>query len=105
MDSLKTIINEIEGAENLKELVETYKFIAASSMRRIRNFVLENRLFHRGLNGIYQEVRQSYAGAVLAGVKRKGARRKQLVPAKKKFKSVYMLISANTGLYGDIIYK
>lgn len=105
MYSLKTVTSEIEGAENLKAIVETYKFMAASSMRRIRNFVLENRLFHLGLNGIYQEVKQSYVLMAPEGTKKKRRGKKQAVPVKKKFRSVYMLISANTGLYGDIIYK
>lgn len=106
MSSLKTITNEIEGAKNLKSVVETYKLVAASSMRRIRNFVLENRLFHLGLNGIYQEVKQSYVGVVAGGMKKKGGGgKKKVLPAKKKSGSVYVLVSANTGLYGEIIYK
>ena len=102
--SIRTIIDEIENTESLKSLVETYEIIAANSMRRIRKLVLENRAFHLGLHRIHQEVKGAYEGVLLsAGRKRSQGRQPSLV--KKNRKAAYVLLSTNTGLYGEIIYK
>ena len=103
--SIKAVENEIENAASLKVLVETYKLMAANSMRRIRSSVLENRAFHLGLNDVYQEVKRSYEIIISAEARKKNKPKRTPLVAGKTAKSVYALISANTGLYGQIISK
>ncbi|KKS38574.1 MAG: hypothetical protein A3G49_06715 [Candidatus Sungbacteria bacterium RIFCSPLOWO2_12_FULL_41_11] len=102
----QTINIEIERLHSLKSLVETYETIAATSMRRTRNSVLENRSFHLGLAQIFQEVKMAYRKEVLRLMKRRDIEEtKALSLIKRNGKTVYVLLSANTGLYGDIINK
>src|SRR3989338_2563482 len=103
--SIKAVENEIENAASLKVLVETYKLMAANSMRRIRSSVLENRAFHLGLNDVYQEVKRSYEIIISAEARKKNKPKRTPLVAGKTAKSVYALISANTGLYGEVISK
>lgn len=83
---------KIESAElfDLKAVVETYKLVAATSMRRIRGSVVSNREFHEGLNRIFQEVKYSYLLKPFTVVPRNN-------------RTVLVLLSANTGLYGDVV--
>ncbi|OHA05577.1 MAG: hypothetical protein A2934_01870 [Candidatus Sungbacteria bacterium RIFCSPLOWO2_01_FULL_47_10] len=102
----KTIKEELERLDSLKALVETYKSIAASTMRRIRNSVLENRAFHLGLARIYQEVRIAYQKELVRILRRKGRKDVEAMNVlKKNGKTVFVFLSANVGLYGDIIRK
>ena len=102
----QTINIEIERLYSLKSLVETYETIAATSMRRTRNSVLENRSFHLGLAQIFQEVKMAYRKEVLRLMKHRNIdETKALSLIKHNGKTVFVLLSANTGLYGDIINK
>ena len=95
---------ESQRLRDLKLVVETYKLIAAGSMRRIRGSVVSNRDFHEGLNRIFQEVKYSYfvAGRKPA-VKSEKFAVSSLTVVPRNGKIVYMLLSANTGLYGDVV--
>lgn len=103
MKNYQTITNELERLGTIKALVDTYEVVAATSMRRIRNSVLENRAFHLGLNLIFQEVRRAHQKEL-----------RRLIPRRKSVaqswiyrngKTVFVFLSANTGLYGDIVFK
>ena len=93
------IIIEEEHLSVLKNLVETYKTIAISTARRVRTSVLENRAFHFGLDKWFQGVKRAYEAE--AGKKS----RKNSSPAfiTRNGKTIFVLLSANTGLYGDIL--
>lgn len=87
---------EIEWLTGLSTIISAYEEIAARRMQKIRDKVLHNRTFLAGLNKVYQQVKLSYL--------HKGHRKGQLV-MKKNDKTVSVLMSANTGLYGDIVEK
>lgn len=91
----KQIVEEIEYSSNLKNIVQTYQEIAASRMQRIRNSVLTSRDFLFGINTIFQQVKSSY----------KIKRRTQKTFIKTNGKTLFVFISANTGLYGGIIKR
>ena len=98
--------NEVERLKTLNTLVETYETIAASSMRRIRGSVLQNRAFHAGLSRAFGEVKRAYKKEVRELMKKKRIKGEtSLSLIKRNGKTAYVLLMANTGLYGDIINK
>lgn len=92
----KALQAEIEWLTGLSAIISAYEEIAATRMHKIRDKVLNNRTFLAGLNSVYQQVKLSYLA--------KGHHKKQLV-MKKNGKTISVLMSANTGLYGDIVQK
>ena len=104
MTNDKKIVEEIARLANIKVLVETYETIAASSMRRIRGSVLQNRIFHEGLRQLYRDVKNAHQKEVRKLLEKKAAEKKVRV-AESGRKTVYMFLSANTGLYGEIVNR
>jgi ATP synthase F1 gamma subunit len=97
---------EAEFLGTLHTILETYEEIAATRMGRIRSSVLGNRVFLLEINEIFQQVKNSYKTQI--GTFMKNRRIKdpsKLTFVKKNGKILYIFISANTGLYGDIIRK
>lgn len=95
---------EMEQYSFLKELVEAYEEIAAARMKKIRDSVLQSRIFLSGLNEVLQEVKASYKNEIVGLMKRKKIKdQSKLSLIKGNGKTVCLFISANTGLYGDII--
>lgn len=102
----KEVLGEIIRLSTLKELVEAYEEIAAMRMRRIRSTVLRARDFLEGLTTIFQEVKSSYKKQILALMKEKKIKNtSKLSVVKRNGKTVCILLSSNTGLYGDIVKK
>ncbi|OGH31138.1 MAG: hypothetical protein A3J69_00130 [Candidatus Levybacteria bacterium RIFCSPHIGHO2_02_FULL_42_12] len=102
----KDIKGEIEQLSNLKTMVQAYEEIAATYMRRIRNSVILKREFLEGLSDIFKKVKESYKTEIQILMQRKKI--KDTTKASlmhKNGKTVLVLISANTGLYGDIIKR
>lgn len=92
------IITEEERLVSLKGLVETYKTIAISTSRRIRASVLANRVYHLGLNRWFGLAKDAYERET-----RKAGAKKDQSFIKRNGKTAFLLLSANTGLYGDIL--
>lgn len=107
MLNLHDINSEITRLGDLKILVETYKLIASSTMQKIRNSVLQNRAFHAGLNKIFQEVTRAHQKELLRIMRLRRGKNKTNLPvaAAQDSKRLFIFLSANTGLYGDIISK
>ena len=99
----KTINENIAALQSMHQIVETYEEIAAMRTRKIKNSVLQNREFIAGLNSVFQRVEHSYKVEVSKFKNIKAA-----ADAKASVtngRTVYVLISSNTGLYGDIVKK
>jgi ATP synthase F1 gamma subunit len=106
MFNAKNLNEEIKLTSGLKSLVETYEAIAVSSMRRIRSSVLENRVFHLGLDRLFQEVKLAYRGELRRFVRFRPKKTFEiLLPLKYRQKTALVFLSANTGLYGEIINR
>lgn len=103
----QTLVEEMKTLDSLQGLVDTYKIVAATTMRRIRNSVLQNRLFHIGLGKFYKDVQQAYQKEVykLSQNKKSNLASTSVMFKKHNGKTALVLLSANTGLYGGIIYK
>jgi ATP synthase F1 gamma subunit len=95
----KRLKNELGALETMETVVQAYQEIAAMRMRRVKESVLSNRSFLEGLNDIYGEVSSVYNSGFFVFKTKEGVVRKT------NGKTVSVLLSANTGLYGDIIRK
>jgi F-type H+-transporting ATPase subunit gamma len=106
MVTKKELTRETEFLTILRTILETYEEIAATRMARIRSSVLASRDFLLEINAIFQQVKTSYKTQIEALMK---ARRikdsSKLTFIKRNGKTLYVFVSANTGLYGEIIRK
>ena len=100
----KEIKKEIVEVSSLETLVEVYGEIASVRMMKIRDFVLKNRNFMGSINSIFQDLLAAYtkklSDLVRAGKIKKGGKVTFLAHNGKK---VAVLISANTGFYGEVV--
>ena len=94
MASKRQIDSERLGLLEIKSLVDAYEEIAAGRMQKVRSAVLTAREFLGGLSEVFGEVKFNYTKEVLT------------VESKKRLgKTVAVWISANAGLYGDIVER
>ena len=106
MITKKEVNTELDYLAGLKEILETYEEIAASRMGRIRSSVLQSRDFLLEINTIFQQVKSSYKDEVALLMKKKKIKDpKELTFLNRNGKTLYVLISANTGLYGEIVRR
>ena len=106
MTSKKEVNSEIDYLMSLRAILETYEEIAASRMGRVRSSVLASRDFLFEINAIFQQVKSSYKDEVGLLMKRKKIHDpKELTFLNRNGKTLYVLISANTGFYGEIIRR
>ena len=99
-------VREKDFLATLRTILETYEEIAATRMARIRSSVLAGRDFLLEINAIFQQVKSSYKARIELLMKQKKIKDpSKLTFIKRNGKTLYVLVSANTGLYGDIIKK
>ena len=106
MITKKELDIEIKNLVGLSDMVKAYEEIAATRIMHSRQKVLTNRNFIEELGEIFSEVVASYKDQVDKLIKAKKFRQpKDITFINKNGKTLYLLISANTGLYGNIIKK
>lgn len=106
MVTKKELTRETDFLIILHTILETYEEIAATRMARIRSSVLGSRDFLLEINAIFQQVKTSYKAQIeLLMNSKKIKDPSKLTFIKRNGKTLYVFISANTGLYGDIIRK
>ena len=106
MVTKKELTKEAEFLTTLRTILETYEEIAATRMARIRSSVLNSRDFLLEINAIFQQVKTSYKTQTeLLMQTRKIKDSSKLTFIKRNGKTLYVFISANTGLYGEIIRR
>lgn len=106
MINQKQIALEIENLNSLKILIETYEEIAALRMRKIRSTVLQSRDFNRGLNEVFHQLKVSYQNQIRSLVTNKKVKDiEKLSFIKRNGKTIYVFLSANTRLYGNIVQE
>ena len=99
------ITEEIQKVYSLRDIVDAYEKISATKMQNIRSSVLENREFLEELNSVFQQVKKSYKTQLESLRKRQNINSKKFSLIKTNGKTLFILLSANTGLYGDILRK
>lgn len=101
MPKNKKYVEEITVLNNMLNVVETYQEIAAMRMRRVKRSVLSSREFLVDLNNTFKAVTFAYE-EYLKRVK-KTKETGELFG--KNGRDVMVLMTANMGLYGDIIRR
>lgn len=104
MKDKKHIENQIGELNTFKSLTEAYTEIASIRMKNTRNSVLKNRDYMASLDDVFKDVRVSYARDVL-NLGKKKLNQEKVTFLSHNGKSVGVFLSANTGLYGDIIER
>jgi ATP synthase F1 gamma subunit len=104
MNDTRSIESDINQLKTLQTVARAYTEIAAVRMRKTRNTVLLNREFVTALDDVFSDVRANYTREVMKlGVKRRG--QEGITFLAHNGKTVAVFLSANTGLYGDIIER
>ncbi|TSC73264.1 MAG: Uncharacterized protein G01um101470_190 [Parcubacteria group bacterium Gr01-1014_70] len=109
MSTLRTIEEEITELQNIRNVLEIYESVSATYMRRTRGSIIKSRAFYESLRGTYDEVTHAYRYE-LAEIKNKTSIWqsifwKKLINRVRRRTEAAVWLSANTGLYGDIIQK
>jgi len=105
MKDENAIQSEIEELKTFQILINAYTEIAAIRMRKTRGSVLKNREFLAKLDDVFSDVRVSYAKEVLKLGTKKDANKEKITFLAHNGKAVGLFLSANTGLYGDIVER
>jgi F-type H+-transporting ATPase subunit gamma len=106
MITKRELTNETDFFTTLQTILETYEEIAATRMGRIRSSVLKSRDFLLEINTIFQQVKISYRAQIESLMRQKRIKdSSKLTFIQRNGKTLYVLISANTGLYGEIIRR
>ncbi len=103
MPQIDDIKQNITDLGSFKELVRAYEQIASLRMKKTREDVLYNRKYMYSINEIFEEVRTSYVSMAKKLLKKKKG--EKLTFLAHNGKTVAVLLSANTGLYGDIVKR
>lgn len=98
MKRIKNLKDELDYLSSFLTMVESYEEIAALRMRKVKNFIIERREFMQGLNEAFAYI--SYAYRVYRKSLKGKARDRVL---NTNGRTVCILLSSNTGMYGDII--
>lgn len=106
MSELKWIKNEIETVNNFKNLSDIYGEIASIRMMKIRESVLKNRDYIFSITQIFYDTLGSFLRRVSRASKtRLILKNNRITFLSHNGKMVFVLISANTGFYGDVVAK
>ena len=102
---IKALVRELEV---LRNIAVAYSQISSTRIREERGSVLQNRQFQEAIDEIFKEVLASYARQVKRLAQKKGLPsdsegKEKLTFLSHNGKTVAVFISANTGLYGDIV--
>lgn len=100
MRNRRNILAELYELGNFQSLTETFTEIAATKMQRVRDSVVKSREYVDGINVIFGDVKTTYD----VEIKRLSKSGTQSV-RKHNGKTATVFISANTGLYGDIVRR
>ncbi len=107
----KQFVEELNIVTTFQTIALAYEQISVIKMQQIRNFVLQTRDFLEGLSGVFYDVKSSYRNQIIALAKKNVKKRKKTKEPQvirfstlvKNGKSVTVLLSANTKLYGEIV--
>ncbi len=106
MSEVKEIINEINITNNFKNLVDIYGEIASIRMMKVRNTVLKNREYVFSITQIFFDALGSFLKrASTVSLNQKIFKNNRITFLSHNGKMVFVLVSSNTGFYGDVIMK
>lgn len=98
MKSIKNLKDDMDYLTGFLTMVESYEEIAALRMRKVKKSILERREFMQGLNEAFAYISYAYR---IYRESLKGKAKERIINTNGK--TVSILLSSNSGLYGDII--
>ncbi|OGM12666.1 hypothetical protein A3A76_04495 [Candidatus Woesebacteria bacterium RIFCSPLOWO2_01_FULL_39_23] len=105
MYSIGDIKDRLNEVQTLQGLVSAYEEISSIRMKKTRDSVLTNRSFQDEIDEIFDQLRMSYVREIANLAKKSNKRGENITFLPHNGKTVAVLLSANTGLYGDIVGK
>lgn len=105
MQNLKTIEDELVLTKTVKALVQSYEEIAIMRMQKIRASVESTRKFIEKVYPIFVEVKAVYRASVIRALNKSEDERYVFSTLNKNGRSVYILLTPNDRLVGDIGQK
>jgi F-type H+-transporting ATPase subunit gamma len=104
MINIKDIDEEMKQASSLKELTQVYGEIASTRMKKIRGFVIRNREYLGSIKSIFEDTLSAFSNK-LSEMISKGKLKSggNVTFLAHNGKSVSVLISSNTGFFGNIV--
>jgi ATP synthase F1 gamma subunit len=107
MQNKNQLAAQLELVSTLEMLAHAYEEVSVIRMQKVRDSVLKNRTFMEKLAEIFYNVKESYREEILHIVskKNKGKQSAVLSAHQKNGRTVYLFISSNQRLYGDIVKK
>jgi F0F1-type ATP synthase gamma subunit len=104
MSEATAVLKEIGTVKNFQNLVDIYGEIASIRMMKIRDSVLKNRDYIFSITQIFYDALGSFLKhASKATLKQKLFKNNRITFLSHNGKMVFVLISANTGFYGDVV--
>ncbi len=97
----KQIKEELKNLDSLKDLIRAYEQIASTRMKKTRESVLFTRQYMDSISQIFNEVRFAYRDSAKKFLRKRSGNK--LTFLAHNGKKVAVLLSANTGLYGEIV--
>ncbi len=97
----KQIKEELKSLDSLKGLIRAYEQIASTRMKKTRESVLFTRQYTDSIYQIFNEVRFAYKDSAKKFLRKRSGNK--LTFLAHNGKKVAVLLSANTGLYGEIV--
>lgn len=106
MATRNSVQEELDSLGSINIVVDTYEEIAAGRIRKTRDSVLKTRNFLDQIREVFEQVKVSYHKEIEQLIKARGVKN----DSKFQFltqngKTLYVLLSSNTGLYGDIVRR
>lgn len=109
MSTLHAIEQEMNNLAYIHRVMETYESVAATYMHRTKQSIVESRSFYEGLRSISDDVSSAYQQEQTEERPRHLFLRiafwKKFAGRMRRQREAAVWLSANTGLYGDIIQK
>lgn len=101
MKSSKFVKNELRNVESLNQLITSLEELSAMRYRKTKNNVLNTRSYLDEINFLYKQVKNNYK-KIKESAGEKFVETKFREPTKG---TVYVLLTANGGLFGDVIAR
>lgn len=95
---------QINSLNTLLQVTQTYALVSSKQVNKIRDTVIKNRDYTKSVYDIFQQVVASYSAQITELVRHnKKNAEEALTFLPHNGKTVFVLVSANTGLFGSII--
>ena len=102
MSTKQVIRDEMEMVETLGMIVQTFQEISVMKMQAVRKQVLQSRDFLDQLSNVFGDVKSSYRKQIARMLEKNKKLINEASLLNKNGKTVSVLISINSKLYGDI---